>query len=101
MFEERPEELSMSNDRRATMRTGAAAFLAVLAFAAAAESTPEPNLRNFGPFGVTRGQVARLNVANATIGNPDIQPACEIDLAFLDARGRTVTRVHETVVAGT
>jgi hypothetical protein len=90
----------MSNDHPAAMRTGAAAFLAVLAFAAAAESTPEPHLRNFGPFGVTRRQVARLNVANATIGNPNEGPACEVDLAFLDADGHTMMRVHKTVAAG-
>ena len=79
---------------------GAAAFVAVLAFASAAESTPEPHLRSFGPFGVARRQVARLNVANATIGNPNERPACEVDLAFLDAHGHTMTRVHKTVAAG-
>jgi len=90
----------MSNDYASAMRSSAAALVAVLAFAAAAESTPEPHLRSFGPFGVAHGQVARLNVANATIGNPDVRPTCEVDLAFLDSRGRTLTRVRKTVAAG-
>jgi hypothetical protein len=78
----------------------AGAGLAVFSFTAIAESGPEPHLKSFGPFGIVRGQVARLNVANATVGNPDIIPPCLADLSFLDATGGVVAETRETVAAG-
>jgi hypothetical protein len=75
--------------------------LAVLTLAAAtlvptrAECGPEPSARHFGPFGVARGQIARLNLANGGIILP-----CVAELSFLDAAGRLVVRARHTLAAG-
>ena len=75
--------------------------LAVAALAAAtlaptrAECGPEPPTRHFGPFGVARGQVARLNLANGGIILP-----CVAELSFVDAAGHLIVRALHTLAAG-
>jgi hypothetical protein len=70
------------------MATTQISTLAVAALAAATlvptrvECGSKLRTRHLGPFGVARGQIARLNLANGGIILP-----CVAELSFLDAAG--------------
>ena len=44
--------------------------------------------RNFGMFGLTAGQTARLNLVNLEIG--EFVPCVRVELSFIDANGNTL-----------
>lgn len=83
----------MAPKRIPTLAIGA--LVAATLFRAEAECGQEPPARHFGPFGVARGQVARIHFANGGIILP-----CVAETRVLDAAGLLVARARHTLAAG-
>jgi hypothetical protein len=83
----------MATRQVSTLAVGALAVAMLIP--APAECVAVAATRHFGPFGVARGQIARLNFANAGIILP-----CVAELRFIDGAGRLVASAHHTLAAG-
>jgi hypothetical protein len=75
--------------------TLALAAIFSLGAATSAQAGPQPHLS--GMFGVARGQIARINVAN--LGGPDTRPI-QVEMGFLDGTGAVVGRDRKTIAPG-
>jgi len=80
------------------MKKRLGALFAALALGAAASAQAIPrNCGGCSMFGVTRGQIARINVAH--IGDPNTRPI-QVEMALVDATGAVVARDSQTIQPG-
>ena len=66
-------------------------LLATVASAPAQTAPPEPERHNFGMVGITRGEIARLNISYVAPPEPDVPPGpCRVAFMFFDSSGRRI-----------